>query len=131
MRNEREHILQVILLTRLKAEECRYPELRLIYAIPNAGQRHPAVGAKFKAEGLRAGFPDLCLPVARGGYFGLYLEMKAEDGRLRPEQRDWLKALKEQGYQTAVAFGDDEGYRIVMNYLGQACTACTVLEGDS
>jgi hypothetical protein len=35
---------------------------------------------KLKAEGVRAGVADLCLPAARRGYHGLYIEMKSEEG---------------------------------------------------
>ena len=31
----------------------------LIFAIPNGGQRHKAVAAKLKAEGVKSGVPDL------------------------------------------------------------------------
>lgn len=46
----------------------KYPELTLLYHIPNEGKRSLKEGARMKAEGLKAGVPDLCLPVARGGY---------------------------------------------------------------
>ena len=46
----------------------RYPELRLLYHIPNGGSRGKAEAGRFKAEGVKSGVPDLCLPVARGAY---------------------------------------------------------------
>ena len=52
------------------------PEFAL-FAVPNAGagaQRGQA--GKMKAEGARSGIPDLLLPVARGAYRGLCIEMK-------------------------------------------------------
>jgi len=118
MRYEREHILQSILIVRVNSElQPRYPEAGLLFAIPNGGHRHISVAAKLKAEGVRAGVPDLCLPVARGGYFGLYLEMKSEDGRVRTEQAGWLTALREQGYKTEVAFSDGDAMEVLYNYL--------------
>lgn len=119
MRHEREHILQSILIVRVNVElQPRFPEAALLFAIPNGGHRHKSVAAKLKAEGVKAGVPDLCLPVARGGYFGLYIEMKAENGRVRTEQAGWLTALKEQGYATQVAFSDDDALAALDNYLG-------------
>lgn len=86
-----------------------YPELALLYAIPNfsgrmgnATARH---GARLKAEGRRKGVPDLCLPVSRGGYHGLYLEMKAAGGSLTREQVDWIAALRGQGYKAVCVKG--------------------------
>lgn len=54
----------------------RFPELKLLFHVPNGGKRNAAEAARFKAMGVKAGVPDLCLPVARGGYAGLYIEMK-------------------------------------------------------
>lgn len=42
----------------------------------------------------RAGWPDLTLLRVRGGQGRLlFLELKTERGRVRPEQREWLDAL--------------------------------------
>ena len=42
--------------------DMQYPALRgRLAAVPNGGQRHPAVAAKLKAEGVRKGFPDMML----------------------------------------------------------------------
>lgn len=38
-----------------------------IFAVPNGGSRSARVGAAMKAEGVRKGVPDMCLPVPRGG----------------------------------------------------------------
>ena len=35
----------------------RYPELKMMYHIPNEGKRSAACGARLKAEGLRPGGP--------------------------------------------------------------------------
>ena len=45
----------------------KYPELELLYHVPNEGKRSHKTGARMKAEGLKSGVPDICLPVARGG----------------------------------------------------------------
>ena len=82
----------------------QYPELKLMYHIPNEGKRSPMTGARMKCEGLKKGVPDLCLPVARKGYHGLYIEMKAKGGKVTVEQGEWLKALGNQGYLTLVGW---------------------------
>jgi hypothetical protein len=93
---------------------------KYLYAIPNAGDRHPAVGAKMKAEGLRAGFPDLGLAIPVGHWHGLFIEMKAVGGRLRPNQRDWLERLQGMGYKTACCPGFDLARIEIERYLALA-----------
>ena len=59
----------------------------------------------------------MCLPVARGGFHGLYIEMKAAKGRLSDEQKQWLLALKAQGYCTEIAHGWIEAKGFIEAYL--------------
>lgn len=95
-----------------------YPELQWMYHIPNEGYRHPATGHRLRAEGLKRGVPDICLPAARGGYHGLYIELKrTRGGVLSAEQLDWLAALSEAGYAATVCRGWEEARRCILNYL--------------
>ena len=80
--------------------------IRLMMHIPNGGYRKPSEAARFRALGVRAGVPDILLPVARGGYHGLWIELKRRrGGRVSDEQSGWLDALKRQGYACAVCHG--------------------------
>lgn len=97
--------------------ENRYPDLALMYHIPNEGKRSKATGARLKAEGLKPGVPDVCLPVARCGYIGLYIEMKAAGGKTTPEQDDWLAALTKAGHKTAVFHDWEAAVTLILNYL--------------
>ena len=45
----------------------KYPELKLMHAIPNGGKRDIVTAKKIKNEGGLSGVPDIFLPVARGG----------------------------------------------------------------
>ncbi|MCD8127863.1 MAG: VRR-NUC domain-containing protein [Clostridiales bacterium] len=82
-----------------------YPALKLLYHIPNGGRRDKIEAAHLKAQGVKKGVPDLCLPVARDRYHGLYIELKTETGRTRPEQRWWLEELMNQGYYATACHG--------------------------
>ena len=97
----------------------KYKGLDLIYAIPNGGSRNQLEAQKLKRTGVKAGVPDLFLPVARNGKHGLYIEMKRkEGGRLSEYQKEWLTKLAEQGYETAVCHGLDEAIATVEKYYG-------------
>lgn len=72
-----------------------------------------------RAEGLRRGVPDICLPVARGGYHGLYIELKRlHGGRVSPEQLEWIDALNQQGYCACVCKGWEAAAAEIGKYLG-------------
>ena len=116
MKNE-EHYNQVAVVQWAAYQAKKYPGLGLLYAIPNAARRSLRQGAWMKSEGLRAGVPDLCLPVPRGTYHGLYIEMKSSTGTLEPGQKLWLIALSKQGYKTAVCHGAEEAIRIIQAYM--------------
>src|SRR5262245_57218105 len=49
---------------------------RLCFAIPNGGARDVITAGRLKAEGVKAGVPDVCCPVARWRWHSLYLEFK-------------------------------------------------------
>ena len=99
----------------------KFPELDLLYHIPNGGKRGKGEGGRFKAEGVKAGVPDICLPVARGGYHGLYIELKRQKGsRLHETQKEWLESLTKQGYYTAVCHGWQMAADVIEKYLTEA-----------
>ena len=96
----------------------KYPAIRLMYHIPNEGARSAATGARMRAEGLRRGVPDICLPVARGPYHALYIELKRRaGGRLSDDQRAWIDALNDAGNRAVVCRGWDEARQKIEQYL--------------
>lgn len=98
--------------------QAKHPELGLMYHIPNEGKRSRAGGNRAKAEGLKSGVPDICLPVARGGFHGLYIEMKRrEGGKVTAHQQEWIEQLRAQGYRAEVCRGFDEASDMIMAYL--------------
>ncbi len=70
-----------------------------LLAIPNGGKRSsPREGARLKAEGVKPGVSDLLLPLRRGGFAGLWLEMKAPGKKPTPDQLRWLARMTRAGY---------------------------------
>ena len=109
---------QARLFSWCRMQSWQHPELGLLFHIPNGGSRNKAEAGRFKAEGVKAGVPDLLLPVARGGYHGLFIELKRLDGgRVSPEQKAWMDKLKEQGYQAVVCRGWEEASEALLGYL--------------
>lgn len=98
--------------------EQQYPELKLLHHIPNGGKRDPITARNLKAEGVKAGAPDIFLPVARGQYHGLYIELKTQKGKLQKNQKEWLNALNEEGYAINVCYGWLEARETIEKYLG-------------
>lgn len=95
----------------------RFPELQLLFHVPNGGKRNAAEAARFKAMGVKAGVPDLCLPVPRNGFAGLYIEMKYGKNRTTKEQEKWITALRQQGYKVAVCYGGIAATKELESYL--------------
>lgn len=94
-----------------------YPSLRWLFAIPNGGKRDKAVAAALREEGVKAGVPDLCLPVPRGEYHGLFIELKVGNNQPTPEQREWIAALREAGYRVEVCWGMEAARDVLIEYL--------------
>lgn len=95
-----------------------FPELKLLYHVPNEGKRSKTAGAILKAMGLKKGVPDVVLPVARGNYHGLYIELKCVDsGHATKEQLWWLEQLEWQGYAVAICRGWQRASLVITNYL--------------
>lgn len=113
-----ESVEQQTLFRWAKLFEPVHPELKLMYHVPNEGKRSYAAGRRLVAEGLKSGVPDICLPVARGGYHGLYIELKRlRGGKLTEDQRDWLDALNDEGYMTTMCKGWQAASEVILRYL--------------
>lgn len=87
------------------------PELKWLHAIANGGARgdneksRQIRGGQLKAEGVKKGVYDVSLPVKRGEYSGLYMELKKEGGRTSKEQQEFGQFVSEQGFASCVCEG--------------------------
>ena len=118
-RSQPEHREQVKLIAWARAAAEVHPELELLHAIPNGGARDRITGARLKAEGVLAGMPDLCLPVPRGPWAGLYIELKRPDGRgqLTKAQERIIHKLRAVGHRVEVCKGWLAARDVILNYL--------------
>lgn len=113
-----EHDLQAAVIAECDRRSVLRVEYSLIFAIPNGGHRHPAVAAKLKAEGVKAGVLDLLLPVARQGYHGYFVELKCGDNKPSQDQLAWIRNLRAEGYKCDVVWDNvDEVMTLIEAYL--------------
>ena len=117
-----EHAEQVAVIDWCMMNLRQYPELDLLFAVPNGAMLGGGkIGAirmnALKAEGLRPGVPDLFLPVARHMCHGLFIEMKTSSGRLSENQTEYIAAVEKQGYFCAVCHGADEAIETLEWYM--------------
>lgn len=88
-----------------------------LFHIPNGGSRNIIEATKLKKMGVKAGVPDLQLIVPNGQVHGLWIELKAQKGKLQPSQKIMIQRLEAQGYMCKVCFGADEAISEIKKYL--------------
>lgn len=112
-----EHDEQCLLFAWADVAKGRTPALACLYAVPNFARVSPRWGAWMKAEGKRAGVPDVVLPVPSGVYASLYLELKVKPNRVSPEQLAWHDRLRAAGNCVAVCWSWIEAREAIESYL--------------
>lgn len=120
-----------------QTNEPRASVLDMMFAIPNGGLRHAAEANKLKAEGVKKGPADVCLPVSikdtygsiasegRILHCGLYIEIKKRDGvpsDQSPEQKKFEAFVREQGYVYKLCFGWQQARDAIARYLSLTMT---------
>lgn len=116
-RVDREGLEQATLMTEIKI---RYPEVYTnLHHTPNGGHRSWAEAKRLKAQGTKPGIPDLQLTLARGGYFGLFIEFKAtvEPAAVSPEQYACIERLTREGYLAVVCYGHFDTMECLRAYM--------------
>jgi hypothetical protein len=116
-RGPTEHQEQSAVFAWARLREARWPELRLLFAVPNAAKRGVRLAAYMKAEGLRSGVPDMFLPVPRGGFTGLAIEQKIKGGEVSDNQEWWLEHLAAEGWKACVSWSAGETIELIEGYL--------------
>lgn len=74
-------------------------------------------GKRMKDMGYLVGIPDLLIPHANRFYFGLFVELKTETGKLSKEQKEVIGKLEHEGYKCSVCRSVEEFIETVNEYL--------------
>lgn len=120
-----EHSQQVALFAWAADNVGKYPALKYMFAIPNGGLRDVRVASSLKAEGVKAGVPDIFLPSSmhNGGplnfkqYHGLFIEMKWGKNKPTEEQIEFINYITSAGYQCKVCYSWEEAKDTLIAYL--------------
>lgn len=125
-----EHNHQCALFRWSALNEKKWPELALLFAVPNGGSRGgktvysakykrqiPLEAVRMKEAGIKAGVPDICLPVPRGTYAGLFIEMKAGKNKPTPAQLEWHDRLRKAGHRAEVCYSWEAAANVIEKYL--------------
>jgi hypothetical protein len=114
----KEYEEQVIIFEWASMMSIQRPELKLLHASLNGVRLTIGQATKAKRAGMKKGYPDIFLPVKRGIYSGLYIELKKVGGKKPgPEQEKWLEALSEQGFDTYCCKGSKAAIATIESYL--------------
>lgn len=88
-----------------------------MFHIPNGGTRNKIEAGFLKAQGVRAGVPDVLLPVGRWGKHGLFIELKVGKNKPSVHQQNWIKALSTMGYAVVVCYHWRTASEYIIQYL--------------
>lgn len=100
--------------------DCQYPQYRLLlHHSPNEGilMRHDRDGAKRKAMGMRAGFPDFIFLMPNSSYPFLAIELKTAKGRQSDHQKEYQQAVEMAGGKYVIIRSLDEFMEEIKSYL--------------
>jgi len=89
------------------------------FAVPNSARRDARNAARLKAEGMRAGVPDLIFTRRFANGQPVALELKTKKGRLSNSQREVIREMESEGWIVLVAFGLEDAVKKVRDTFGR------------
>jgi hypothetical protein len=116
-KNGTEHSHQAALFAWCALNVGSFPDLEWFHSIPNGGLRDKITAGKLKAEGVKRGVSDTFLPVKRGPWSGLYIEMKRPGEKATKEQKTFGSFVLSQGYGFIVCDHWEKARDILIAYL--------------
>lgn len=98
----------------------QYPEFgKLLFAVPNDSIRTERNGQRLKSQGMTAGVSDLILLKPNSKYATLCIEMKVGKNKQTDFQKEWQKAVTEQGNKYVICRSFEEFEKEINEYLKQ------------
>jgi hypothetical protein len=94
----------------------KYPDVKYCSSIAGAYISTKTQRAKIIRNGYIKGKNDLDIYEARGGFFGMMIELK-EKGYPTKEQKEWIQAMNDRGYYAIVSKGLDNTIKEIDRYL--------------
>jgi hypothetical protein len=94
-----------------------HPAAQWAFAIPNGFLDTKSKRIRAWQEGMLSGVPDIFVPYPVRGFHGLFLEFKAQGGRVTKAQEDFLNYAHSVGYKAALVFGLREALEVFKEYI--------------
>lgn len=106
---------------------------KVAFHIPNEGRRSFYYGKMLKAMGMKGGVSDICIPIARPGYHGIFIEIKAMNKRGKynkptENQMRFIDSIRFEGYYGCICNGAEETIAKIKWYICSSPNAITKME---
>lgn len=118
-----EHAIQCAFFCWAATVHDKFPEFRkLLFSVPNGGDRNKVVAARMVAEGAKSGVHDIIFLVPRGNYIALTIEMKiwkkrnTKNGGLSDSQIEFGDAATGAGVCCRAAYSWEQARDILLEY---------------
>lgn len=85
--------------------------------VPNGGWRSPIEAARFKCMGVKAGVPDVLLPIRTSQYGAGWWELKVGRNKPTEEQLRWHALLRACGHYVQTYWHWHEAAQDIVRYL--------------
>lgn len=115
--SERDYQEALFAWARNPANLKKYPCLDLLSCSLNGVKLSIQQAIKAKAGGMLRGEWDVKLPIARGSYIGLVIEMKFGKNKLSESQIWYGERMKQEGHYVAVCYDWLSAKSIIENYI--------------
>jgi hypothetical protein len=109
-----EQIIQCQLMDWVRSK----PEIEpYIFHVANERQTSPQHGRLLKRMGVRAGVSDVFVGIPKGEWHGMWLELKAPNGKLSKHQERFMQDMASQGYYCVWVIGFEAARQAILKYL--------------
>jgi hypothetical protein len=121
-----EHEIQSGIFAELAQYHGKIAGLEWVHSIPN-GAKLPYTKGKdnrricnqavwLKNEGMTPGISDIFGPAPRGGYHGIYVEVKSRIGKASEEQKAFMEYAAGEGFYVCLVRTINEGVGQILGY---------------